>query len=64
MGLMLREKSYSVTFASRHGCIYIAKGMSLMVDVDNVPAIRLYTSMGFEEVEGQNCVYATWQVEK
>ena len=42
----------------------ISKGMSLMVDVDNVPAIRLYTSMGFEEIEGQDCVYATWQVEK
>lgn len=59
-----RRKGYGKKLLAKAIELNKPKGMSLMVDVDNVPAIRLYTSMGFEEVEGQNCVYATWQVEK
>ncbi len=57
-----RRKGYGKKLLAKAIELNKPKGMSLMVDVDNVPAIRLYTSMGFEEVEGQNCVYATWQV--
>lgn len=37
-------------------------GMVLHVDVDNIPAIRLYKSMGFEKVPGQNTLTAHWTV--
>ena len=36
--------------------------MVLHVDVDNTPAIRLYASMGFEKVPGQNILTAHWTV--
>lgn len=38
------------------------KGMTLQVDVDNFPAIRLFTSMGFEKAEHQNSLNAHWRV--
>jgi len=57
-----RRKGYGKKLLAKAIELNKPKGMSLMVNVDNVPAIRLYTSMGFEEVEGQNCIYATWQV--
>jgi len=38
------------------------KAMMLLVDVDNVPAIRLYESMGFAKVQGQNNLTAHWTV--
>ena len=37
-------------------------GMMLLVDVDNDPAIRLYESMGFTKVQGQNYLTAHWSV--
>jgi ribosomal protein S18 acetylase RimI-like enzyme len=37
-------------------------GMMLFVDVDNYPAIRLYESMGFAKVQGQNNLTAHWTV--
>ena len=37
-------------------------GMMLLVDVDNDPAIRLYESMGFGKVRGQNNLTAHWIV--
>ena len=37
-------------------------GMMLLVDVDNDPAIRLYESMGFTKVQGQNNLTAHWSV--
>ncbi len=37
-------------------------GMMLLVDVDNDPAIRLYASMGFVKVQGQNNLTAHWTV--
>lgn len=37
-------------------------GMMLLVDADNVPAIRLYESMGFEKVQNQNNQTAHWKV--
>ncbi len=38
------------------------KGMMLLVDVDNDPAIRLYESMGFAKVQCQNNLTAHWTV--
>ncbi len=38
------------------------KGMMLLVDVGNAPAIRLYASMGFAKVQGQNNLTAHWKV--
>ncbi len=40
------------------------KGMMLLVDADNAPAIRLYGSMGFAKVQGQNNLTAHWTVPK
>ena len=37
-------------------------GMMLTVDVDNVPAIRLYRSVGFSEVENENSLTAHWMI--
>ena len=37
-------------------------GMMLLVDVDNDPAIRLYESMCFVKVQGQNNLTARWTV--
>lgn len=37
-------------------------GMALLVDVDNVPAISLYTSAGFEKDVGQENQTATWEI--
>ena len=37
-------------------------GMMLLVDIDNDPAIRLYESMGFAKVQGQNNLTAHWTV--
>ena len=37
-------------------------GMMLVVDVDNDPAMRLYESMGFVKVQGQNNLTAHWTV--
>ena len=38
------------------------KGMMLLVDTDNAPAIRLYASMGFQTVRGQNSLTAHWEI--
>lgn len=38
------------------------KGMMLLVEADNTPAIRLYESMGFEKAPNQNYLTAFWKV--
>ena len=38
------------------------KDMMLMVDVDNLPAIRLYESLGFIKAEGKNLITAHWEI--
>ena len=37
-------------------------GMELDVNTDNVPAVRLYESMGFTKTEGRNTVSAFWSI--
>ncbi|MBR0156823.1 MAG: GNAT family N-acetyltransferase [Clostridia bacterium] len=39
------------------------KAMMLMVEVDNIPALRLYDSVGFKKVPGMNSRYAAWHVD-
>ncbi len=36
--------------------------MMLLVNTDNAPAIRLYASMGFQTVPGQNSLTAHWEI--
>ncbi len=38
------------------------KGMMLLVNVDNEPAIKLYSSMGFEKEEGSNSLLAQLKI--
>ena len=38
------------------------RGMSLLVDTDNKKAIRLYESLGFRAVPGQNSLTASWRI--
>lgn len=38
------------------------KGMMLLVDTINTPALRLYTSMGFVKVPAQNTLTAHWPI--
>ena len=39
------------------------KDMMLMVVVDNIPALRLYDSVGFKKVPGMNSQYAAWHID-
>lgn len=38
------------------------KGMMLLVETDNTAAIRLYESMNFKTVPGQNSLTAHWRI--
>ena len=38
------------------------RGMALLVDVANIPAIKLYESAGFVKVQGENSLAATWNI--
>ena len=40
----------------------VAKAMELQVDVDNIPALRLYGSMGFTRFPGRNNVTVKWDI--
>ncbi len=39
-----------------------SKGMGLLVDTDNVPAIKLYKWAGFVKAPGQNSITAVWDI--
>ena len=38
------------------------RGMKLLVETDNLPAVRLYAAMGFRKAEGENSQTAHWQI--
>lgn len=54
-----RRRGFGKKLLARAIEINKPKGMVLSVVVDNIPALRLYESMGFEKEEGQNSVFAS-----
>ena len=59
-----RRKGYGRKLLAKALEMNQPNGMMLLVDADNDPAIRLYESMGFEKVQGQNNLTAHWMVPK
>lgn len=57
-----RRKGYGRKLLAKALELNQPKGMMLLVETDNDPAIRLYVSMGFEKVLGQNNLTAHWKV--
>ena len=57
-----RRKGYGRKLLAKALEMNAPNGMMLLVDVDNDPAIRLYESMGFAKVQGQNNLTAHWTV--
>lgn len=54
-----RRKGYGRAMMAKAIELNRPKDMMLLVDVDNVPAIALYESMGFVRVEGENSITAS-----
>lgn len=57
-----RRKGYGRKLLAKALELNQPKGMMLLVDVDNTLAIRLYESMGFAKVQGQNNLTVHWIV--
>ena len=57
-----RRKGYARKLLAKALEMNQPNGMMLLVDADNDPAIRLYESMGFAKVQGQNNLTAHWSV--
>lgn len=57
-----RGKGYGARLLAKALEMNAPKGMTLQVDTDNVPALRLYEKMGFEKVEGENFIDARWEI--
>lgn len=57
-----RRKGYGRKLLAKALEMNQPNGMMLLVDADNDPAIRLYESMGFTKVQGQNNLTAHWSV--
>ena len=57
-----RRRGYGRRLLAKALKMNAPNGMMLHVDVDNVPAIRLYESMGFAKAPGQNTLTAHWTV--
>ena len=57
-----RRKGYGRKLLAKALEMNQPNGMMLLVDADNDPAIRLYESMGFAKVQGQNNLTAHWSV--
>lgn len=55
-----RRKGYGRKLLAKALELNKPNGMMLQVEVDNIPAIRLYESMGFERAENQNSLTAHW----
>lgn len=57
-----RRRGYGRKLLARAIELNCPRGMMLTVDTDNLPAIRLYESLGFEKEPGQNTLTAQWQI--
>lgn len=57
-----RRKGYGRKLLAKALELNQPKGMMLLVEIDNEPAIRLYESMGFEKAENQNSLVAHYQL--
>lgn len=57
-----RQMGYSRKLLAKALEMNYPKGMMLLVDVDNGPAIHLYESMGFKKAVDQNNLTAHWKV--
>ncbi|MBQ7337930.1 MAG: GNAT family N-acetyltransferase [Clostridia bacterium] len=53
-----RRKGYGRRLLAKALEMNGSKGMMLLVDIDNIAAIRLYESLGFEKAENQNSLVA------
>ncbi len=58
-----RGKGYGRKLLTRAIQMNAPKGMMLLVEVDNEPAIRLYASVGFVKSDGPNYLTAHWKVD-
>lgn len=54
-----RRKGYAKAMLAKAIELNRPKDMMLLVDVDNVPAIALYKSLGFVQAEGENSITAS-----
>ncbi len=58
-----RGKGYGKRLLTKALQMNELKGMMLLVAVDNIPAIRLYESVGFIKADGPNYLTAHWKVD-
>lgn len=57
-----RRKGYGKKLLAKALEMNKPKGMMLLVDIHNEPAVHLYESMGFEKIENQNSITAHMQM--
>ncbi len=57
-----RRKGYGRKLLAKALEMNRPKGMMLLVDVDNAPAIHLYESLGFGKIENGNSITAHWAI--
>ena len=51
-----RNRGYAKAMLARAVALNRPKGMSLLVDADNAPAVAAYAALGFERVENANSI--------
>lgn len=54
-----RNRGYAKAMLARAVALNRPKGMSLLVDADNAPAVAAYAALGFERVENANSITAS-----
>ena len=57
-----RRKGYGRKLLAKAIEMNHPKEMTLQVDIDNEPAIRLYEKMGFEKIPNRNTIDAIWKI--
>jgi len=59
-----RRRGYGRKLLAKALSMNEPKDMMLLVEIDNIPAMRLYESMGFEKVQNQNNLTAHWEIQE